>query len=322
LKGLDIQATWYSIRISGVLGSFGNPTSNSFNQSSLGFSYIVPTDLAYLHAGNPAMCHDNNTPTDCPEFEQMVQGILNDGRNPVPQAILTRVQWINDGGIFNKGTLKTTGIDWNASYDFDAGDFGAWNVGIVGTYYLGQTRAFPEDPLFPGNTATPFGAESVDGFHQTIAAVGNVQQTGVETLPRMHYRGRLGWSNGPFNVTAFVNYDSHFYHTQAAPPNVNGQCLATNPNLGGGSSNCAIEGYSNIEPSYYTFDLSFGYDTGDTPANEYLRNVAVQLVFQNIMDKHPPFEYRISTGGGNPTAFDILKTNQGRTISIIVTKTW
>src|SRR5207248_3206217 len=136
--------------------------------------------------------------------------------------------------------LKTEGIDWSASYDFDTGDFGAFNIGMVGTYYLHQVRTFPVDPIFTGNAATPFGAESVDSFHQTVAAVGNVAQVGVETLPRMHYRGRLGWSNGPFSLTGFVNYDSHFYHTQASPPNVNGQCLATNPSLGGGSSTCAI----------------------------------------------------------------------------------
>src|SRR5262249_10949869 len=149
-------------------------------------------------AAGDLQCHNNNTPSStdainlptagCPEFEQMVQGILNDGRNPGPGAILTRVQWINDGGIFNKGSRKTQGIDWSASYDFDAGDLGAWNIGMVGTYYLNQTRAFPADPIFPGNAGTAFGAESVDGFHQTIAAVGNVLQYGVETLPRMRYR--------------------------------------------------------------------------------------------------------------------------------------
>jgi hypothetical protein len=45
-------------------------------------------------------------------------------------------------------------------------------------------------------------------------------------------------------------------------------------------------------------------------------------VIQNIMDRHPAFEYRISTGGGNPAAYDITKSNQGRTISLILTKTW
>jgi hypothetical protein len=50
--------------------------------------------------------------------------------------------------------------------------------------------------------------------------------------------------------------------------------------------------------------------------------VGVQLVVQNVMDTLPAFQYRISTGGGNPAMFDILKSNQGRTISVILTKTW
>ncbi len=45
-------------------------------------------------------------------------------------------------------------------------------------------------------------------------------------------------------------------------------------------------------------------------------------MIQNLLDKHPAFEYRTSTGGGNPAAFDILKSDQGRTISFILTKTW
>ena len=75
-------------------------------------------------------------------------------------------------------------------------------------------------------------------------------------------------------------------------------------------------------PSSYLFDLSIGYDTGETPANDYLKNIGVQLVVQNIFDKHPAYEYRISTGGGNPAAYDILKNDSGRMISLILTKTW
>ncbi len=335
LKGLDLQGTWYSIKINNVLGNFANPTTNSFNVSNVGFSYMVPTDLAFLHqTAGDLRCHNNNTPasTDlpssvtagCPEFEQMVQGFLNHPRNQVPQGALTNVLWINDGGIFNKGSLKLDGVDWTASYDFDLGDFGAWNTGVTGTYYLHRKNGFPAYNIFPGNTAAPFGAETRDDFHQTIASVGNVQQNGVaaDAIGPLHYRARLGWSNGPWNVTGFVNYDSHYFHTQTAPPNVNHQCLATNPNVGGGSSVCTIEGYSNIQPSYYLFDLSMGYDTGDTPANVYLKNIGVQLVIQNIMDKHPSYQYRISSGGGNPTAFDINQSDQGRTVSLIVTKTW
>jgi hypothetical protein len=218
--------------------------------------------------------------------------------------------WLNDGGIFNKGWLKVEGIDWTASYNWDLGDFGAWNTGIVGTYYLHQTsQSFPGDPI-------------LDQFHTTLASVGGIAQAGVTATPRMRYRARLGWSDGAWSVTGFMDYQSHFYHSQNAPPNVNFQCVAAGGTIGGGSLPCAISNYTNLEPSQYTFDLSLGYDTADKPTNDYLKRVGIQLVFQNLLDKAPAFEYRISTGGGNPAAYDILKSYQGRTISLILTKTW
>ena len=85
---------------------------------------------------------------------------------------------------------------------------------------------------------------------------------------------------------------------------------------------CAISNYTNIEPSWLTFDLSMGYDTGDVPVNDYLKHIGIQVVINNIMDKHPAFEYRTGTGGGNPAAMDILKPDNGRQISLILTKTW
>ena len=102
LRGLDIQATWYSIKINGTLSSFGNPTGNSFNDPLLGFAYIVPTDLAAAGV-DVANCSNNNTPQACPEFEQMVRNLLNNNRNSVDPSILTSVTWINDGGTMNAG---------------------------------------------------------------------------------------------------------------------------------------------------------------------------------------------------------------------------
>jgi len=40
------------------------------------------------------------------------------------------------------------------------------------------------------------------------------------------------------------------------------------------------------------------------------------------MDKDPAFQFRTQAQGGNPAAYDILKSYQGRTISLILTKTW
>jgi len=241
----------------------------------------------------------------------MVAGMLANPRNAVPLAALTNIMWLNDGGIFNKGFIKVQGIDWNASYDADLGDLGAWNFGITGTYYLHRTeQALP-------------GEEISDQFHSTLSSLNGVEQNGVvSNNPRMRYRARLGWSDGPWSTTLFMDYQSHYFHTQSAPPQVNFNCTTAGGTTPGGSLPCAISNYTNIEPSLYTFDLSVGYDTGDSPANDYLRHIGVQLVVQNLLDKDPAFEYRISTGGGNPAAYDILKSYQGRTISLILTKTW
>ena len=316
LSGLDIQGTWYSVKINGNLQGFTNPNTSFFSDPGLGFSIIVPTDLAKrgIDVGG---CSNNNTPTTCPEFEAMVTKLLGNSRNPVPPQVATSVLWLNDGSIFNAGWLKLQGIDWNVSYDWDMGDLGAFNVGMTGTYYLHRYEVnFVGDPFDPEAGAIQ------DQFHTTLGPVGGTAQTGVESLPRMRYRARLGWSNGPWSLTGFMDYQSHFFHTQNAPPNVNAQCVTAGGSIGGGSLPCLINNYSNLEPSYYTFDLSAGYDTGDDPANNYLKHIGIQLIVQNIMDKHPPFEYRVSSNAGNPVPFDILKSDQGRTVTLILTKTW
>ena len=215
--------------------------------------------------------------------------------------------------------MQASGIDFNASYDWDMGDLGAWNVGIVGTYYLHRY------------IASASGGAAEDVMHTTLNE-GQVNGAfGVESIPRLAYRGRLGWSNGPYTVTGFVNYHSHFFNTQSPPNNVNGNfCLSDGSTPAKLDANgdpiaglpCNISNYSNIEPPMYTFDLALGYDTGDDPANDYLKHVAVQLVVQNIFDKHAAFEYRTSTGGGNPAAYDITASDAGRMFSIILTKTW
>jgi hypothetical protein len=245
----------------------------------------------------------------------MVAAMLTDGRNPVPAFALTNVYWLNDGGTFNKGWQKTEGIDFTASYDWDWGDLGAWNTGVVGTYYLHQfIQTLPTDTI-------------QDAFHTTLLSENGIPQQGVVSIAgigtnKMRYRARLGWSNGPWSLTGFMNYESHYFHTQTAPPMVNFNCVSAGATLPGGTFPCAINNYSNLQPSWYLFDVSLGYDTGDDPANDYLKHIGIQLVVQNIANKIPAFQYRTSTGGGNPAPFDILKNYSGRTISLILTKTW
>jgi iron complex outermembrane receptor protein len=304
LKGLDVQATWYSVKINGVLTGFNNPNSSSLNDPNQNFHFILPSDL-----GCPVAANAN--PVACAPFELMVAGILADSNNTTaPVTAQTSIYWINDGGTVAQGFIKVQGVDWQASYDWDMGDLGAWNTGITGTYYLHR------------NFASVNGGPITDAYHQNLSALGGIPQNGVETLPRMRYRARLGWSDGQWSVTGFMDYQSHYYHTQSAPPNVNLQCTTAGGTIGGGTFPCAISNYSNIQPSWYTFDLSFGYDTGDTPTNTYLKNIGVQLVVQNLMGRHPAFQYGPSNAGRGLAAYDILKPDLGRVWNITLTKTW
>jgi iron complex outermembrane receptor protein len=303
LRGLDLQATWYTIKINGLLVNFGNPTTNRLSDPQIGFAFLTPADV-----GCPGL---DQHPEQCANFEDMVAKALAQPTNPVPLAALTLIKWINDGGTMNTGFQRNSGVDFSASYDIDLGDFGAWNTGITGTYYLEQLAARVNG-----------GSVADVQYHVDLSPVGGVAQNGVESLPRFKYRARLGWSDGPFSVIGFMDYSSHFFHTQTAPPNVNFQCLTSGGTVGGGSLPCAISNYSNIEPPYYTFDLSMQYDTQDTPANDYLKHITLQLVIQDILDKHSPFEYRVATGGGNPAAFDITKSIFGRQFQVRIVKNW
>jgi outer membrane receptor protein involved in Fe transport len=303
LRGLDVQATWYSVKVNGTLLGFNNTTDNTISDPLQRFHVVLPSDLGCPVAANAA-------PTTCAPFETMVIAALNDRNSPSPASVASQIYWINDAGTASTGFLKVQGIDWNVSYDWDWGDLGAWNTGITGTYYLHRENA------------TVSGGTVVDLFHQNIQAAGGIPQNGVETLPRMIYRARLGWSNGPWSVTGFMNYISHFYQTWPVPPNVNFQCVAAGSSTAGGTFPCAINNFRNIEPSWYTFDLSMGYDTGIEPTNDYLKNVTLQLTIQNLMNKHSPFEYGPSTSTRSISGYDILKPNVGRIIGLTVLKKW
>jgi outer membrane receptor protein involved in Fe transport len=303
LRGLDLQATWYSVKINGTLVGFNATSPQTLADPTQRFHVILPSDL-----GCPVAANAN--PTTCAPFEKMASAALLDRSSPSDLSVLSSIYWINDGSTVGTGFLHVEGVDWNASYDWDLGDYGAWNTGITGTYYLHRF------------SQTVPGAAINDFFHQNITPAGGIAQNGVETLPRMIYRARLGWSDGAYSVTGFVNYQSHFFAPFGVPPNVNFQCTAAGGHTGGGTFPCAISNYSNIEPSFYTFDLSFGYNTGDMPANDYLKRLTIQLTVQNLMGRPSPFEYGPSISGRNISAYDITKSNSGRIIGISVIKTW
>ena len=310
LRGLDVQATWYSVKVNGLLNGALGTTDSTLADPTQRYSEILPSDL-----GCPVA--QNATPTLCAPFEKMAAAAITDRNSTMNLTQLSSVFFINDGGTFGSGYEHVSGVDFNASYDFDAGSLGAWNAGITGTYYLHN--------FYQSVT----GGVVKDLFHETIGAAGGIPQIGVAHgtvnnagTPRFIYRARLGWSNGPFSVTGFVNYYSHFYPSWPVPLNVNFQCTSAGGTVGGGSFPCAINNYSSIQPAVYTFDLSFGYNTGDIPASDYLKNITLQLTIQNLMGIHPAFEYGPTTSTRNAAGYNILQPDTGRVIGITILKNW
>jgi iron complex outermembrane receptor protein len=313
LRGLDLQATWYSVKVNGTLLGFNNVGSSNLANPAERFHFILPSDLGCPVAANAA-------PTTCAPFEKMVTAAILDRNSQLTLADAPNVFWIDDGSTVGTGFQHVTGVDFNASYDLDLGDLGAWNTGITGTYYLHRwystVSGVPPVDLYH----TPPGYEqSANGIAQNGVALGT---TGSGGSPRMIYRARLGWSDGPYSVTGFVNYSSHYFTGWPVPPNVNFACATSGGTVAGGTFPCAISNFTTSEPSFYTFDLSLGYNTGDLPANTYLKNLTIQLVVQNLTGRHSPFEYGPSTSTRNWAAYDINRPNQGRVIGLTLVKNW
>ncbi len=308
LRGLDLQVTYYSVKINGLLApQNGASGQGGFNDPNQRFTMILPSDT-----GCPVA--DNANPGLCAPFEKMVLAAINDPAQTdgITPAQATSVYWINDSATTNSGFLHVQGFDFNGSYDYDAGDLGAWNIGITGTYYLHRW------------SQKVSGGTIFDEFHQTISGIGGVNNmVGVETAPRMQYRARLGWSDGPISATVFWNHQDHYYEFRtSAPPNVNFQCTTAGGTLGGGTLPCAISNFSFAQPAWDTVDLSLGYSTGDMPANDYLKRVTLQLTINDLMGKHAPFEYGPNSQTRNPSGFSILAPDYGRVIGLTVIKNW
>src|SRR5205085_8883456 len=176
LRGLDLQATLYSVKINGTLVGFNATNAQILGDPSQRFHIILPSDLGCPVSANAA-------PTGCAPFEAMVLAAMNDRSSPNNVSLAPNISWINDGSTVSTGFLRVEGVDWNASYDFDLGDYGAWNTGITGTYYLHRY------------VQTVNGGAVVDVFHQNVAPAGGIPQDGVETFHRIIYRASAGRTN-------------------------------------------------------------------------------------------------------------------------------
>jgi iron complex outermembrane receptor protein len=291
LTGLNIDVTWFSLEFFGLIST-----------NTLGLGPDDPVSRAqYTVIPNP------NAPITDPSnasFLALVQALAaypSRGGNFDPAAI-PNIKAISDSALTNIGTRIFSGSDFSARYDYPLGDLGLVNIGASGFYEINdKSQAAPGTPV----VSTFIGKNS-----------GN-------RLQRVRYR--LGWQNDSWSVTGFANYFGHsainvngnnlippcFYAPGFGP----GSCYPGSPYYGPYTT------YPNLTPAQVYFDLAIGYQTGDRPANPYLRGVGLELTINDILDRPPPFQVG-ARGSGSIRAFDNNFSDLQRLITLTITKQW
>jgi hypothetical protein len=252
-----------------------------------------------------------------PNFAQDVATLLNGQKSTLQATLATSILFIADTGNRNIGWQSVNGIDFTASYDLDLGDWGAWNTGVTGTYVMdNKSQGGP-------------GKKVISLYNTPLSQTSSATDNGGA----MKYRARLGWSgDSGWSVTGFMNFIPHFNSdTLQLPPS----CFQAGSPACNASGLAAFAQYTkqystltNLVPGLYTFDLNIGYKTGETPTNDYLKNLGFQLNIANILDKQAPYAYQINPPGG-AQAHAYYSTTQGtslgidgRVFSFVVTKVW
>ena len=168
------------------------------------------------------------------------------------------------GRRINAGKTVGDGFDFNVAYSFDTGA-NRWNLGAVATYNLGwKVSPLPGAPLI----------EEVNEVGYPLAFQG---------------RGQLGWERefdfGRVFANGFVNFrNSYKIDPQQLP-------IGVDPS------------YSHID-SYTTFDLTLGFDTGDSGHSWMTDNFNVIFSIQNLFDADPPLVVNQAGLAGTAIRFD------------------
>ena len=287
LRGFDLSASLYNVKIDGTLGAYS--AGSGLDDPAGRSAFILNTD---------------------PNFANYVNALV---ATPYAQTNIIRsgIMFIQNGGTENAGWSVWKGIDFNGSYDWDMGEFGAWNAGIVGNFQLQRK-----------SQSAP-GVAVLDAF-----------ATGLNSGGRLNYRVRLGWTEpapSAWSVTLFMNYKAHWGSNEVddttsrtAPP----ACFLI------GNTPCNASGLPQFaqytqqfpsitlyQPAWITFDLSVGYNLGDRPANDYLKNVAFYLAINDINDKAPTFYYNGVGKQANAYNGQMADPMQ-RVVSLAITKKW
>ncbi|HEX3486409.1 MAG TPA: hypothetical protein VHT51_15195, partial [Micropepsaceae bacterium] len=310
LSGLSLDASWFRLEFRGIIAANNLGQGHNDPVSFSRYTVIPRPDLPITAPENKSFF---DTVTALAAFPQR-SGFTFD------PAFIPNIKFIQDIALTNLGSRVFSGIDFDARYDFDLENIGltnmgSLNIGAAGFYEtVDKSRAADNLPLvhvFEGKDS---------GNH----------------LQRVRYR--LGWADDTWSVTAFANYFGHGANTATLGVNFSGANLipgcfyapASAGLPGSGAPGACFTGspfygpystYPNMAPAQLFFDLTVGYQTGEKPANEYLRNIGIQFTVNDIFDRPPPFEVG-ARGNGSIRAFENAYSDLQRTFTLTLTKTW
>jgi outer membrane receptor protein involved in Fe transport len=314
LAGLDADVSWFRLEFRGLIdavelnaGSVDDPRFRS------NYTVIPRPDLPITAPENAGFYDMIQRLTAFPSAGGFAFDPGACSGDPIgdPNSCLDNIKIIQDAALTNLGSRVFSGIDFVVRYDYDLGPgWGALNVGASGYYQvIDKIRPTEESAL--------------DDRYQ--------DKTSGNRLQRVRYRA--GWANQTWNVTVFANYFGHgsvgdqdaqglnengnvlippcFYQTGFGP----GSCYPGSPFYG------PYDVYPNMTPAVVLFDLSIGYQTGEMPANEWLRNIGVQFTINDIFDRPSPFCV-CAGGNGAIRAHNEGFTDLQRTFTVQLTKVW
>jgi outer membrane receptor protein involved in Fe transport len=316
LAGLDVDVSWFRLEFKDLIQGAGLETFTPDDPRYRQFYTVIPRadlpitapenaefyDLVQRLAAYPSAGGFSFDPN------QLVTCEASSPLCPPERPAIENIKLIQDAAQTNIGSRVLSGIDFVVRYDYDLGEWGSINVGASGYYrIIDKTR--------------PVEGGALDDEFQ--------DRDSGNRLQRVRYR--LGWANPTWNVTLFGNYIGHgnygddfgmeldgnslippcFYAPGFAP----GSCYPGSPYYG------PQDVFYNMLPATVLFDLSIGYQTGETPTNEWLRNIGIQFTVNNIFDEPGPMTLNARGNAGIRWHTEGLSDLQ-RTFTLQLTKVW
>jgi hypothetical protein len=198
LEGLSVDVSWWHIQRENLIETvsvgqgINDPASFQTNATSL--ATADPFTSRYIAIPNPGqnLSHPSNA-----SFKQIIDDLIATGRASFDPSAVEFIKFIEMSSIFNAdGWAEISGIDFDVRYDWDMGDWGAFNVRASGYY---ETRNRSQDG--PG--------ELIDSSYTQVRREDGMVDGANSGHQMQRMRFNAGWTDGNFSVVAGASWRPH-----------------------------------------------------------------------------------------------------------------